>query len=185
MPSPRFPKRYADFVARLRVPCGFLLAAAYIWLADPTRRSVAAGLPLAALGILLRAWAAGHLAKNQRLATTGPYAYVRNPLYAGTLLAAAGLLIASRRIELAALFATVFAAIYLPVIELEEQHLRKLFPSYAAYAEHVPMLWPRLRPYSRGGRFQWTLYRRNQEYQALAAFVAAGAFLVWRVLGNG
>jgi protein-S-isoprenylcysteine O-methyltransferase Ste14 len=180
----RFPKRYADWVARLRVPSGFLLAAAYLWLAHPTPDSLLAGLPVAALGIWLRAWAAGHLAKNEQLATTGPYAYVRNPLYLGTLLAATGLVIAARSLALAVMCAAVFAAVYLPVIELEEQHLLKLFPGYAAYAARVPMLWPRLRPRSGGAGFQWKLYWRNQEYQALAAFVAAVVFLIWRAAGN-
>jgi protein-S-isoprenylcysteine O-methyltransferase Ste14 len=184
MVRPRFPKPYADRVARLRVPVGFLLAAAYLWLAHPTPGSLVAGLPLAVLGILLRAWAAGHLAKNEQLATTGPYAYVRNPLYLGTLLAAAGLVIAARSLTLAVLFAAVFAAVYLPVMELEEQHLLRLFPAYAAYAERVPMLWPRLRGHPGAARFQWKLYWRNQEYQAFAAFVAAVAFLIWKAAGT-
>ena len=67
-----FPKPYADAVARLRVPIGFLLVAAFLWLADPTSASLAYGLPLAALGLALRAWAAGHLDKNQSLTTSGP-----------------------------------------------------------------------------------------------------------------
>ena len=85
------------------------------------------------IGLWLRAWASGHLEKNMRLAESGPYAYVRNPLYLGTLIVAAGFAIASRRWLLAALFAVVFLLIYLPAIQLEEQHLRKLFPSFAPY----------------------------------------------------
>ncbi len=67
-----FPKRYADAVARLRVPCGFLLVVAFAWFAAPSPVSLAAGLPVAAVGLWLRGWAAGHLAKNQALATSGP-----------------------------------------------------------------------------------------------------------------
>jgi protein-S-isoprenylcysteine O-methyltransferase Ste14 len=175
-----FPKPYADLVARLRVPFGFLLVAAFAWFSAPTPGSMAIGLPVAAAGLLLRGWAAGHLAKNERLATSGPYAYVRNPLYLGTLTVAAGLAISSRAPLLAALFAGVFALVYLPAIELEEQHLRKLFPEYAKYAEHVPMLVPR--PGARGsrGRFRWRLYKRNEEYQALLGLLAGAAFLAWK-----
>ena len=79
-----FPKPYADFVARLRVPSGFLLVAAFAWLASPSSTSLLAGVPVSIFGLLLRAWAAGHLAKNQNLAISGPYSYIRNPLYAGT-----------------------------------------------------------------------------------------------------
>jgi protein-S-isoprenylcysteine O-methyltransferase Ste14 len=179
----RFPKAYADAVARLRVPSGFLLVAAFAWFSAPTLASIALGLPVAAAGLLLRGWAAGHLAKNERLSVSGPYAYLRNPLYAGTLLAAAGLAIASRRPLLAVLFGLVFALVYLPVIELEEEHLRKLFPEYKTYAVRVPMLWPRSSSWSAKHAFQWRLYRKNEEYQALAGFLAAAAFLFWKAWG--
>ncbi len=91
-----FWKPYADCVARLRVPSGFVLLAAFAYLSAPDAKSLTYGLPVAVLGLLLRAWAAGHLAKNEQLAQGGPYAHVRNPLYLGTLLVAAGLAIASQ-----------------------------------------------------------------------------------------
>jgi len=81
---------------------------------------------------------------------------------------------------LAILFAAVFLLIYLPVIELEEQHLRKIFPEYVDYAKRVPRLipsWPETRA---AGRFSLTLYLRNQEYQALAGFLSGTAFLIWK-----
>ena len=176
-----FPKPYADTVARLRVPFGFLLIAAFLFLSRPDARSLAWGLPVSVLGLWIRGWAAGHLAKNERLATSGPYAHLRNPLYVGTLLVAAGFAVASRSRLLPAVFAAVFLFVYLPVIELEEQHLRKLFAGYAAYAGRVPLLWPRWITESGSQRFRWDLYFRNQEYQALAAFLIGVAFLAWRV----
>jgi len=175
-----FPKPYADAVAKLRVPGGFLMVAAFLWLAAPRWTSLAAGLPLSALGLALRAWAAGHLEKNRTLAESGPYAYVRNPLYIGTLIVAAGFALASRQWVLGVLFAAVFLLIYLPVVELEEQHLRSLFPEYADYAQRVPRLWPRLTR-SRGN-FRWSLYQRNQEYQALGGFLVGVAVLIWKTL---
>ena len=180
-----FPKRYADVVARLRVPCGFLLVVAFAWFSRPSARSLAAGLPVALLGLALRAWAAGCLAKNQQLATRGPYAYTRNPLYVGTLVVAGGLALASRSVGLAGLFAVVFLLVYLPVIQNEEQHLRKLFPEYAAYAAAVPGLWPRWRAAEPGTLFRWSLYVKNQEYQAAAGFAAGSLFLLWKVLSRG
>ncbi len=178
-----FPKSYADAVARLRVPGGFVLVAAFAWLSRPDAQSLKIGLPVSILGLLLRGWAAGHLAKNQQLATSGPYAYVRNPLYIGTLIVAFGLVLASRQAVLAALFAAAFALIYLPVIELEEQHLRKLFPDYNGYAERVRMLRPRITAAASAlpARFSWRLYNKNQEYQALLGFLAGAALLVWKV----
>ena len=178
----RFPKRYADFVARLRVPCGFLLVVAFAWFSHPTARSLLTGLPVALLGLGLRAWAAGHLAKNKALAVSGPYAYTRNPLYLGTLLVAAGLVIASRSLVLGFLFGSVFLLVYLPVIELEEQHLRQLFPEYAGYAEHVPALWPKRGIRNSSHPFRLSLYLKNEEYQASAGFLVGVLFLLWKAL---
>jgi protein-S-isoprenylcysteine O-methyltransferase Ste14 len=174
-----FPKPYADMVAKLRVPSGFLLVAAFAYFAAPDARSLLIGIPVSIAGLLLRAWAAGHLAKNQNLATSGPYSYTRNPLYVGTLLVAAGLVIASKQWLLAALFGAVFLFIYLPVIELEEQHLRKLFPGYGDYAAKVPMLMP-VGSLRSNGRFQGSLYLKNQEYQALLGFLFGLSLLIWK-----
>jgi protein-S-isoprenylcysteine O-methyltransferase Ste14 len=180
-----FPKPYADAVAKLRVLFGFAMVAAFLWFSAPDEMSLAIGLPVAALGLALRAWAAGHLEKNRALAESGPYARVRNPLYLGTLTAAAGLAIAARRWELAALFAAVFGLVYLPVVELEEQHLRTLFPDFEEYSKRVPRLFPRLGAARGTGKpFRWTVYRRNREYEALAGFLAGAAALVWKAVRN-
>jgi len=157
------------------------MVAAFLWLSEPTWTSLAIGLPVAALGLALRAWAAGHLEKNRALAESGPYAYVRNPLYIGTLAVAAGFVLASRQWVLGVLFAAVFVLIYLPVVELEEQHLRSLFPEYAEYARRVPRLWPRLMGNS-SKPFSFATYLRNQEYQALAGFLIGVAVLIWKVV---
>jgi protein-S-isoprenylcysteine O-methyltransferase Ste14 len=177
-----FPKPYADRVAKLRVPFGFLLIGAFIWLSQPTWMSLMIGLPISLLGMFLRAWAAGHLEKNQQLAEGGPYAHVRNPLYIGTLTVAAGFGVASMRWELGLLFAIVFLLVYLPVVELEEQHLRKLFPSYEDYAQRVPRLIPAVSASGSGKSFRWAIYRKNEEYQALWGFLAGAAVLLGKLL---
>ncbi|MBZ5622736.1 MAG: isoprenylcysteine carboxylmethyltransferase family protein [Acidobacteriia bacterium] len=181
----QFPKPYADLVARLRVPSGFLIVIVFAWLSQPTAGSLAVGLPISVLGLGLRAWAAGSLAKNRQLATGGPYAYTRNPLYVGTLLVATGLVIACRSLWLGVLFAAVFLLVYLPVIQLEEQHLRRLFPEYAAYAAQVPALFPRLRPLPQRNPnpFQVALYLTNKEYHAGVGLAAGMLFLLWKLLG--
>lgn len=175
-----FPKPYADRAARARVPASFLTAAACLWLAQPGWSSLAAGLPLMLAGLALRTWAAGHLAKNERLATGGPYAYVRNPLYLGSALLAAGAAVAARRPLVALLLGALFVFVYLPVIELEEQHLRKLFPGYEEYARRTPRLLPRLAGRPNEERFSWKLYWRNREHHALAGWLAAMALLAWK-----
>jgi len=182
-----FPKPYADFVARLRVPCGFLLLVTFAWLSKPTAKSMLLGLPISVVGLLIRAWAAGHLAKNQELAISGPYAYIRNPLYVGTLIVALGVVVASRDAWLAGIFALVFLFVYLPVIELEEQHLRQIFPRYSEYAEHVYRLVPLRKWPGASKAFSGALYRKNEEYKALAGFLIAVAWLVakWQLWYKG
>jgi len=176
-----FSKPYADAVAKLRVPFGFVLVAAFLWLSEPTWISLAAGLPVSIAGLVVRGWAAGHLEKDTTLAESGPYAHVRNPLYVGTLAVATGFVIASRRWELGVLFAAVFVFVYLPVVELEEQHLSNLFPSYKDYARRVPKLMPRFS--GAGGKsFRWSLYRYNREYEALLGFLAGVAVLCAKVI---
>ncbi|MCC6294247.1 MAG: isoprenylcysteine carboxylmethyltransferase family protein [Bryobacterales bacterium] len=179
-----FPKHYADVVQRLRVPAGFALLATFLLTAGPSPLTFALGAPVSALGLLLRSWAAGHLAKNESLATSGPYALTRNPLYLGTLITALGLCLAGASPWLALLLLAIFVLVYYPVMELEEQHLRNLFPDYAAYADSVPLLFPLRAPRGPLGGFHWRQWRRNQEYKALLGFLAALLYLLW-LLGWG
>lgn len=177
-----FPKSYADRVARLRVTAGFVMVAAFAIFSRPTPHSLAIGLPASLLGLALRAWAAGHLAKNQRLATSGPYAFTRNPLYLGTLLTALGLAAAGHSAGLAILFGVLFLLVYLPAIELEEQHLTGILPDYRAYAARVPLLLPRW-PQGLGlDSFSFALYKKNREYQALLGWLIGAAWLIARAL---
>jgi protein-S-isoprenylcysteine O-methyltransferase Ste14 len=180
-----FPKAYADLVARLRVPTGFLLVAAFAWFSQPTAQSVWMGTSLALPGLLLRAWAAGHLRKNATLTTSGPYRFVRNPLYLGTLMVAMGLAAATAQPALAVLFAAVFLLIYLPAVMLEEQHLRNLFADFPKYAAKVPLFVPYCRPYPASARFSFQQYLHNREYEAALGFLVGVAFLVAKAQFGG
>jgi len=164
----------------MRVPSGFVLVLAFGWFAQPTAGTLLYGVPVSLVGLALRAWAAGHLEKNQKLVASGPYRFHRNPLYAGTLLTALGLAAAAGRWELAALFGAVFGLVYVPVMELEEQHLRELFPDYAAYADRVPLLIPRWPGLENETPFRGWLYRKNREYQALFGFLSGLGYLAWK-----
>jgi protein-S-isoprenylcysteine O-methyltransferase Ste14 len=179
---PIFPKPYADLVQKLRVPIGLVVAASFGWFAHPSALSLLEGLPLAVAGLALRAWAAGHLRKNQNLTTSGPYAWVRNPLYVGTLVAVGGCLIAASQWVLAWVTLAAFVLIYTPVVEQEEQHLRKLFPEYEEYARRVPQFLPRLPRESSAQRFSYAIYQQNKEYKALLGLLWAYAFLVLKAI---
>jgi hypothetical protein len=103
-------------------------------------------------------------------------------LYLGTVVVAGGLAVAARSVGLGVLFAAVFVFVYLPVIQLEEQHLRSLFPKFEEYAAAVPALWPRFGRGRDGRTFRWALYVKNREYRAALGFALGALFLLWKVL---
>jgi len=159
---------------RIRVPLGFIFAAAYLWLAHPTARSIVLGLCITLVGLLIRALASGHVQKNEQLATTGPYAYTRNPLYLGSLIIACGFALASRSWIVAGIAVLMLLAIYIPVIRSEEEFLRARFPEFEDYCRNVPRLFPRLKPnQGSAGSFSAHLYWKHREYNA-----AIGAALI-------
>jgi protein-S-isoprenylcysteine O-methyltransferase Ste14 len=176
----------------MRVPLGFLFAAAYLWFARPLWSWVVAGCVLVIAGLAIRAAASGHIRKNRELATTGPYAYTRNPLYLGSVLIAAGFVVAARNPWIAIAALLMFIVIYLPVIKAEETYLRSTFPGYSDYAAHVPRLLPRLvawRPQRAVATaeaepgFSRDLYRKHREYQAaLGSVLMLGALILKMLL---
>jgi protein-S-isoprenylcysteine O-methyltransferase Ste14 len=163
---------------RIRVPVGFLFAAFFLILARPHWWSLAAGSAVALGGVWIRAISSGHVKKNEELATSGPYAYTRNPLYFGSVVIAAGFALAALRWELAVGLVILFAAIYIPVIRGEEQYLTEHFASYPDYCSRVPRLLPRLRAGDEGrSRFSAELYLKHREYNALFGTIAVIAAL--------
>jgi protein-S-isoprenylcysteine O-methyltransferase Ste14 len=169
---------------RIRVPLGFAFAVLYFWLARPTWRSLALGAILIGPGLLIRALASGHVRKNEALATLGPYAYTRNPLYLGSLLIGIGFAIASRSWWVGIVLVVMFFAIYLPVIRSEEAFLREKFPEFEEYARRVPRMLPRIAPAASepGGGFSLDLYLKHREYNALMGAVAMLAALAVKML---
>jgi protein-S-isoprenylcysteine O-methyltransferase Ste14 len=167
---------------RWRVPLGFLCGALFLIFARPRPLTLGIGGAIALLGLIVRAWSAGHIRKNAQLAVSGPYAYTRNPLYLGSFLLGVGFTIASAQPLLGLLFAALFLGIYLPVMRVEAATLAELFPEdYAVYARAVPLFVPRLLPYrnEHNGetRFDASLYLRYREYQA-----ALGLLIAWGLL---
>jgi protein-S-isoprenylcysteine O-methyltransferase Ste14 len=158
---------WSKIARRIRVPLGFVFAAAYIWLARPTPLSIVIGSSVAFAGLCIRALASGHVEKNEVLATSGPYAHTRNPLYLGSIILAIGFLIAARSWWLPLIAAIMLVFIYVPVIRSEEAFLRTRFPEFGDYAAQVPRLFPRVRSYQRRpGSFSWHLYWKHREYNA-------------------
>ena len=174
---------YATWASRWRVPLGFVLAAAYLILAQPSLELLLSGATLAFAGLLLRARSAGYLVKNQQLATGGPYAYTRNPLYLGSAVMGLGGAVAGRSWIMGVAFAAFFALVYWPVMGREAQFLRREFPeTFEQYASQVPLFFPKLPPLPVASqKFQWRLYLKNREYEAATGYVAAMLFLALKM----
>lgn len=180
--------RFEFFLQRNRVFSGFLISAVYLIFADPGPRSMPAGFAIAAAGLALRAWAAGHIRKGKDLDISGPYAFTRNPLYFGSFLVAIGFGTASGVWWLAALAVVSFLSIYLPVIRVETDELADVFGAeYEEYRRNVPTFFPSLRPYKpykkSARKFDFRLYLKNGEYNAILGATAVSAFLLARYYG--
>jgi protein-S-isoprenylcysteine O-methyltransferase Ste14 len=175
---------WSRIARRVRVPLGFVLAVLYVWLAKPTRCSLVWGVVLILPGLLIRGLASGHVRKNEAVATSGPYAYTRNPLYLGSLLIGVGFAIAARSWWIGVALIVMFLAIYIPVIRSEEEFLRKEFPEFETYAQKVPRMLPRVSPYRSGesGAFSLALYRKHREHNALLGSLALLAVLMAKML---
>jgi protein-S-isoprenylcysteine O-methyltransferase Ste14 len=180
---------WSRIARRIRVPLGFVFALLYFWLARPTWRFLAFGAILIVPGLLIRALASGHVRKNEALATSGPYAYTRNPLYLGSLLIGMGFAVAARSWWVGVALIVMFFAIYLPVIRDEEAFLRQKFPEFAEYAQRVPRMvprmFPRIAPQSgtpdTTARFSLDLYLKHREYNALLGTVLLTCALVIKI----
>jgi protein-S-isoprenylcysteine O-methyltransferase Ste14 len=164
---------WSRIARRIRVPMGFAFAVFYLFLADPTWTSIMFGVPVIVLGLTVRALASGHLRKNEELTTTGLYAYTRNPLYLGSLLLAAGFLMAAKSLWITMAAAIIFLIIYIPVIRFEEAFLRGRFREFDEYAKNVPVLLPRLSAFRHHNQlFSWPLYWKHREYNAATGTIA-------------
>jgi len=175
-------EKWQKIARRIRVPLGFAVALLYLWqLAERSPRAEPVGwsLLLVLPGLWLRGYAAGYVKKNRELTMTGPYAHVRNPLYLGSILIAAGFAVALMSWPFALALVVFFLAIYVPVIASEEAFLRNAFPEFERYCAQVPRLIPRVRPAQapdggRSGGFSFPLYLKHREYNS-----AIGATLLY------
>ena len=170
--------------SRYRVPVGWLVGVLVVVLARPTLLSIALGVPLVVAGEALRIWASGHIRKTQVLATGGPYAHCRHPLYVGSLLIALGAAGASASLWVVLAVAVSFLAFFPSVMREETEFIAKKFPEeHAAWAAEVPPFLPRLTPGGpRASRFEWPQVGVNKEWRTVVALPAIAVLLYARTL---
>jgi protein-S-isoprenylcysteine O-methyltransferase Ste14 len=181
----------------VRTKSAWLIVVPFFLLASPSSGSLALGLVVTTVGLFLRAWSAGTIRKGEILTTSGPYAFMRHPLYVGSFLIGAGLCLAGGSWLWLVLFVGFFAAVYGPTMAAEAERLTEQFgQQYVDYSAQVPAFIPRLsslwapfapsdRPQgaNEGATFRWSQYERNREWEALlgaaAAYVALALKLAW------
>ena len=181
-----------DFFARWRVRLGYILAVVVLWLARPTPRSILTGAGIGLIGIWIRAYAAGHLHKQEVLTVTGPYSRTRNPLYFGSSILTIGAAVATNSWTAAGLLIVYFALVYTFVMRREEMELRQKHGSaFDTYASAVPLFFPKLSArngsFGEPAAFSWAQYKKNHEHQAAVGFalLLIGLFVIWWLRSRG
>lgn len=161
-------------LARYRVALGGVMAAITLWLARPTPQSLLLGAVVAALGAGLRVWAAGHVEKSREVTSSGPYRYLRHPLYAGSTLVGTGVAVAAWHPWLGLAIVGYLVTTLAAAMRAEEAHLREKFgEAYDRYAARKAPLSTRA--------FSWERALRNREHHAVAGLLAGFCLLVVKV----
>lgn len=161
------------FLARRRVPLGFVTAVATTVLARPTPTSWRIGLVIAVAGELIRIWAAGHLEKGREVTRSGPYRWSAHPLYVGSSVMALGIVIAAHSVIAGVLASVYMVATLTAAIRTEEAFLRGRFGG--AYDEYR-----RSEGDAMTRRFSMARAWRNKEYRAVVGLLIGFAFLAMR-----
>jgi len=140
----------------------FLLAVAW---ATPSFVAILLGLPMVIVGLALRTWASGYLAKNTRLCTAGPYGLCRHPMYLANIIILAGILVAGNNVYMTAAGVLLAIVVYVFAIHREEALLYYLFgDDYARYRQTTPCLLPQITRFHSAEatrQFSWALASYN------------------------
>jgi protein-S-isoprenylcysteine O-methyltransferase Ste14 len=180
---------YSRALAGFRLTATFAFVVLLVVFAKPKPVEVEVGFVIAALGEVIRFWAAGHLLKTKELITSGPYRYTRNPLYLGRFLILTGLCVMCRlpyfaNWVLLAVGYSVFFLYYMPRKErVEPARLRAVHgEAYDRYFKAVPALLPTFKPYASASNLGWSSDRmiRNREVWMVAGILVITLFLLWR-----
>jgi protein-S-isoprenylcysteine O-methyltransferase Ste14 len=146
--------------SRLRFAVLYPLGVYLVFFTAPDDRSTVLGVSVMAVGMFMRLWSNGYAIKLDKLTTSGPYAFVRNPLYLGTALILLGLVLMLKAFLIGLIFFAVIIAAYIRTIRNEEKMLADKFgKDYLDYRAKVPAMWPTFCPYAAGAKWPFSLER--------------------------
>jgi protein-S-isoprenylcysteine O-methyltransferase Ste14 len=161
-------KKRFDRWFKLRFAIIYPFGVIVIFFHSPSEAYFKIGLPIIIVGLLIRAWANGYAIKMEKLTTSGPYAYLRHPLYLGTMLIIIGFVIMLRVFFIGGALFVVMVAVYSKTIKKEEKMLEAKFKDiYIDYKKKVPAIFPTIFPYLQGEKWSFSFKRLvcNKEYK--------------------
>lgn len=136
----------------------FVFAFAVTIFGKPVIPYAYAGIPLIVIGLAIRLWSSGHIMKNSVLATDGPYAFVRHPLYTGNILLLLGFAIVGSQLWAYIVLALFLYVFYPTAIAYEDYKLETLFgDEWRAWSAETPALVPRRIGTTGGSESRWSL----------------------------
>ncbi|MFH0753319.1 MAG: isoprenylcysteine carboxylmethyltransferase family protein [Candidatus Omnitrophota bacterium] len=145
---------------RLRFAVLYPLAVYLVFFTVPTDASMRAGAVFMVAGMFMRLWSNGYAIKLDKLTTSGPYAYVRNPLYVGTGLILVGVVVMLQVLWLGLAALVVMGFVYKRTILNEQKMLTDKFGTdFLDYCARVPAMWPAWRPYPKGEKWPFSVQR--------------------------
>jgi protein-S-isoprenylcysteine O-methyltransferase Ste14 len=154
------------FIAKNRVFLVYAFVILFFLFSNPTKASVLFGIIFCLIGEVIRTLAVLVTEKKSTLTTSGPYGYVRNPLYLGSFLIGLGVCIMGNVFMFTIIFIPVFLIIYFGIIKTEEGELQKVFKEkFNEYALNVPGFLPRFTPWGDGeSDFKLSQLKEKKEY---------------------
>ena len=175
---------------RLRFAVLYPLGIYLVFFATPDDASMRAGGVFLMAGLLMRLWSNGYAIKLDKLTTSGPYAFVRNPLYVGTALILVGFVVMFKVLLVGAAFFIVLAAVYARTIRNEEKMLSEKFgAAFLDYRARVPAMWPTIFPYAAGEKWPFSMdrlwYSREHKVVLWVAIIVIGFHVKEELLIEG
>ncbi len=172
-------KRYT----RLRFAVLYPFAIYIAFFTSPTDESLRWGAAFMVLGSLIRLWSNGYAIKMDRLTTSGPYAFVRNPLYCGTAIIVFGVIVLVNLAWPGVIVLVGWGLAYRRTVSQEEVMLADKFgKDYLDYKSKVPAFWPALQPFTSGEKwpFSWQRLWDSREHKVFLWLIIAIVAFNWK-----
>ncbi len=134
-------KKIRSVFLKLRYPLFIVLFLLLLTQLEP--RWFVPGLLVSVLGELLQLWCLATIKTQKTLTRTGPYMFLRNPMYIGRFFLICGVLMMTGNIWILAGFALLYFFYMTNRVRREEKKLQNLFGSaYEAYCQRVKRYTP-------------------------------------------